>query len=183
MAFCGNCGTQVSDGTKFCPNCGSPVGVARQQNYQASQQSYQSPQQAYQTPHPQPAYAAQSNEGFFHKLFRNKWFWIVFVVLGIGAAASRMNYSDQLEKDVKKEMIKTAKEKGYTLVVNDFALVKESHDSNKYSGIAKCTIDGEPIDLDVEVVCDGKRWHGSWEPTAEYYQQYLEDLWDETFTE
>lgn len=102
MAFCGNYGTQVSDGTKFCPNCGSPVGVARQQNYQASQQSYQLPQQAYQTPHPQPA---------------------------------------------------------------------------------KCTIDGDPIDLDVEVVCDGKRWAGSWEPTAEYYQQYLEDLWDETFTE
>jgi len=26
MAFCGSCGTQVEDGTKFCPSCGKDVG-------------------------------------------------------------------------------------------------------------------------------------------------------------
>ena len=26
MAFCGKCGTQLSEGAKFCPKCGSPVG-------------------------------------------------------------------------------------------------------------------------------------------------------------
>lgn len=26
MAFCTNCGTQVSDGTKFCPSCGQKIG-------------------------------------------------------------------------------------------------------------------------------------------------------------
>ena len=25
MAFCGNCGTEISDGVKFCPKCGTPV--------------------------------------------------------------------------------------------------------------------------------------------------------------
>lgn len=25
MAFCSNCGTQLSDGTKFCPKCGTPI--------------------------------------------------------------------------------------------------------------------------------------------------------------
>ena len=26
MTFCGKCGTQLSDGAKFCPKCGNPVG-------------------------------------------------------------------------------------------------------------------------------------------------------------
>lgn len=25
MAFCSNCGTQLSDGAKFCPKCGNPI--------------------------------------------------------------------------------------------------------------------------------------------------------------
>ena len=25
MAFCSNCGTQLSDGAKFCPKCGTPT--------------------------------------------------------------------------------------------------------------------------------------------------------------
>ena len=24
MSFCGNCGAQIPDGTKFCPECGDP---------------------------------------------------------------------------------------------------------------------------------------------------------------
>ncbi len=26
MAFCGNCGNELSGKIKFCPNCGAPVG-------------------------------------------------------------------------------------------------------------------------------------------------------------
>ena len=29
MAFCGKCGTQLSEGAKFCPKCGNPVGVTQ----------------------------------------------------------------------------------------------------------------------------------------------------------
>ena len=45
MAFCGNCGTPLGNGTRFCPNCGHPV---QQQQYAPQ---YQQPQQqrAYQT--------------------------------------------------------------------------------------------------------------------------------------
>lgn len=28
MAFCTNCGTQVSDGVKFCTSCGTPIAAA-----------------------------------------------------------------------------------------------------------------------------------------------------------
>ncbi len=30
MAFCGNCGTQVPDGTRFCPGCGAAMASATQ---------------------------------------------------------------------------------------------------------------------------------------------------------
>lgn len=41
MAFCGNCGTKVEDGKKFCPQCGTPVEAAN-------------PTQAKPNPQPQP---------------------------------------------------------------------------------------------------------------------------------
>jgi uncharacterized membrane protein/predicted RNA-binding Zn-ribbon protein involved in translation (DUF1610 family) len=41
MAFCGNCGTQVQDGVKFCPACGKEV--AAQQQQQQTQQGYTPP--------------------------------------------------------------------------------------------------------------------------------------------
>ncbi len=37
MAFCSQCGTQLTDGAAFCPNCGTAVGPAPQQK-QAAQQ-------------------------------------------------------------------------------------------------------------------------------------------------
>ncbi len=50
MAFCGNCGTKVEDGVKFCPGCGAGIAAQAQPNTappQANeQQAYQ--QQAYQ---------------------------------------------------------------------------------------------------------------------------------------
>lgn len=38
MLFCGNCGTQLSDGTAFCPNCGQRVENVVQQAQQPVQQ-------------------------------------------------------------------------------------------------------------------------------------------------
>lgn len=29
MAFCGKCGTQLSEGAKFCPKCGNPIGTTQ----------------------------------------------------------------------------------------------------------------------------------------------------------
>ena len=51
MAFCGNCGTKVEDGVKFCPGCGAVINAQAQQNVppvqdQAQQQSQQNDQQA-----------------------------------------------------------------------------------------------------------------------------------------
>lgn len=58
--FCGNCGTQIADGTAFCPNCGSQLNNAQQsvpvQAYQPAQQTYQQPaEQPYQQAYQQPA--------------------------------------------------------------------------------------------------------------------------------
>jgi uncharacterized membrane protein len=38
MTFCGNCGTQVQDGIKFCPSCGKEVGTAPEQQAQSPYQ-------------------------------------------------------------------------------------------------------------------------------------------------
>lgn len=71
--FCRNCGTQVSDDTKFCPNCGSPVdepnppgngtqenqGGGYQQPGQQGQQHYQQPGQQGQPYYQQPGQQGQ----------------------------------------------------------------------------------------------------------------------------
>ena len=53
MAFCGNCGTKVEDGKKFCPECGTVMEAkAPQQQPQPQQQAPQQaqPQVQYQQP-------------------------------------------------------------------------------------------------------------------------------------
>ena len=53
MAFCGNCGTKVEDGKKFCPECGTVMEAkAPQQQPQPQQQAPQQaqPQVQYQRP-------------------------------------------------------------------------------------------------------------------------------------
>lgn len=49
MAFCGNCGTQLSNGAKFCTNCGHPVTFSGGSNVQDTPQHtvvyVQAPQQ------------------------------------------------------------------------------------------------------------------------------------------
>jgi hypothetical protein len=53
MAFCGNCGTQYQDGTRFCPRCGAAAGqtmpppVYAPPPQQAPYASYPPPQAPY----------------------------------------------------------------------------------------------------------------------------------------
>ncbi len=66
MAFCGNCGTKVEDGVKFCPGCGAAI-VAQAQSNAAEQQNTQTPppaqentQQTYQQAPPNAGTGTQA---------------------------------------------------------------------------------------------------------------------------
>ncbi|ADV42299.1 DUF4870 domain-containing protein [Bacteroides helcogenes] len=39
MAYCSKCGTEITDGTKFCPSCGTPAGASAAQENRQQQQS------------------------------------------------------------------------------------------------------------------------------------------------
>ncbi len=43
MAFCTNCGTQLSDGTAFCSNCGTQLGAAPAVMATATPETYSGP--------------------------------------------------------------------------------------------------------------------------------------------
>lgn len=59
--FCPNCGTPITDGTRFCTQCGFDV---TSEAAQPSQPMYQQPSQpTYQQP-PQPTYQQPMNEGY-----------------------------------------------------------------------------------------------------------------------
>ena len=53
MAFCGNCGTKVEDGKKFCPECGTVMEAKAPKQQPQPQQ--QAPQQAQPQVQAQPA--------------------------------------------------------------------------------------------------------------------------------
>ena len=57
MAFCGNCGTKVEDGKKFCPECGTVMEA------KAPQQQPQPQQQAPQQAQPQVQYQQSNAKG------------------------------------------------------------------------------------------------------------------------
>ena len=57
MAFCGNCGTKVEDGKKFCPECGMVMEA------KAPQQQPQPQQQAPQQAQPQVQYQQSNAKG------------------------------------------------------------------------------------------------------------------------
>lgn len=68
MAFCGNCGTKVEDGKKFCPECGTVMEAkAPQQQPQPQQQAPQQAQpqvQYQQTVQAQPAPNAKGSADY-----------------------------------------------------------------------------------------------------------------------
>ena len=54
MAFCGNCGTKVEDGKKFCPECGTSLEAKAPQQAQQEPQPQQNQQIPPQQPQPAP---------------------------------------------------------------------------------------------------------------------------------
>ena len=100
-------------------------------------------------------------------------------LFAIGFAASDDSKSDieMLQEEVSKMMVEKTKEKGKTLKISNFHLIHQ--DGNIYTGLATCTLDGEKVDLDVNVVYDGNNFQAEWAPTAEYQQKAWEDAWDQ----
>ena len=58
MSFCGNCGAQIPDGTKFCPECGQKVAVQQPAPAEPVQSAYEAPAQQSYTPPVQQSYEA-----------------------------------------------------------------------------------------------------------------------------
>lgn len=110
---------------------------------------------------------------------------LVLAIFAIGFSASDdsegSSNTDMLEKEVKQMMIDEMQKKGQTLKVGEFTLVHQ--EGNKYTGLAKCTLDGEQIDLDVDVVYDGKKFQAEWAPTAEYQAKVIEEGLNDLFNE
>ena len=98
-------------------------------------------------------------------------FFVTFVNIGCIADTS------SLEKDVKKLMIETMREKGHRLTINELILVHQS--DNNYEGLAKGTFDGEKIELNVYVIYDGVNVKAEWEPTEAYVQEENERFFEE----
>ncbi len=85
--------------------------------------------------------------------------------------------TSDIEKETKDLMINKYKEDGQKLVINDLTLIHDH--GNSYKGIADCILDGERIQLDLSVLCDGNNIQAEWEPTAEYWQQAFEEALEE----
>ena len=155
MALFENKRMYLNESTNYCPKYGQATNRNNQEQTKLLQQEAHQP-------------LSMKSEGLFHR-------WLIVIVVLCLAACGFNNLSDDLEKEVKTVMVKQCKEKGYNLVVKDLILVKE--DNTHYSGIAKCTLDGDPLDLDVNVVTDGRKFVAEWAPTDEYLIDGLDELW------
>ena len=107
----------------------------------------------------------------FNLMYVMFMFFVTFVNIGCIADTS------SLEKDVKKLMIETMREKGHRLTVSELILVHQS--DNNYEGLAKGTFDGEKIEFNVYVIYDGVNVKAEWEPTATYVQEENERFLEE----
>ena len=63
MAFCGNCGTKVEDGKKFCPECGTVMEAKAPQQQTQQQQPPQQAQPQMQYQQPMQAQPAPNTKG------------------------------------------------------------------------------------------------------------------------
>ncbi len=165
MPFCSKCGAQINEGAQFCPKCGQLVAGTTPE-----QQVYYSQQQYVDQPSEEP-------ESWISKVWHSKWSWIAGVVLVLIIVAANRSNSDDLEKQVEKEMVKKFHDDGQKLVVKELVLIHEN--GNNYSGLAKCTLDGENIEYDVKVVSDGRKFKWECTPTGEYIMKAIDDAMDE----
>ena len=64
MSFCGNCGAQIPDGTKFCPECGQKVAVQQPAPAEPVQSAYEAPAQQSYTPPVQQSYTPPVQQSY-----------------------------------------------------------------------------------------------------------------------
>lgn len=107
-------------------------------------------------------------------------FWsflvVIFMAITIIGCTTTTDRSE-LEREVKKMMVDTMREKGQSLTITKLSLVHQG--GNNYEGLASGTIDGEKIELDVYVVYDGASFKAEWQPTDEYVQKEANRIYEE----
>lgn len=176
MAFCGNCGTQLNDGAKFCPECGQTVGGGSsvpQQQVNQSQQQFTDEQEETMKLWQKILYVLVGPAGLLAGLVytirkktsmaKSAFLWgAIGTVLWF--AMANMGGSSEPENTTKKIMVEEFKKQGSNLVVKDLTLVHKS--GNEYSGIAECTVDGEAAQYAVKVIYDGNKVQAEWELSA-----------------
>lgn len=165
MAFCNQCGAQLNNGAQFCPKCGQQINFVKQQTDQ--------PQQQYSV------LSDEDDSSTFERIYQSGWSWLVAIVLIIVLFNLRACSTDQLEKDVKKLMIATMKERGQDLKISFLTIVHQ--EGNYYIGIAKGTLNGKRIEFDVNVVYDGIKLQAEWEPTSDYEENLFRDKVERIF--
>lgn len=75
MAFCGNCGSSINDGAKFCPVCGTVQGAQPAPEPQQQQQQ--------QPPQPQEPAAPRTDEEKYRYLAALSYLSPIFMVLAL----------------------------------------------------------------------------------------------------
>ena len=100
---------------------------------------------------------------------------LIFCLIPLFAGCSAS--TSDITETVKQIMIEKTKEKGSDMKILELTLVKKNN--KEYTGLAKCTIDGEELECDVNAVYDGNNVIAEWEPTAEYMQKAFENAVDE----
>ena len=105
------------------------------------------------------------------KMTSGFWNYIVIIFMAITISGCTTTTTDisELERVLKKMMVETMREKGQRLNITEFTLVHQG--GNNYEGLAKGTLDGRKIELDVDVVCDGESFKADWGPTAACVQE------------
>ena len=181
MAFCGNCGTQLNDGAKFCPKCGQTVDSGAS------------------IPQQQVSYDQQQYSGYEEEETMKMWQKILYLLVGPAGLLGGLVYmirkktsmaksaflwggigtilwivmsslggspNSEIEAATKEIMVEEFKKQGVNCVVKDLTLVHKS--GNEYSGIANCKVDGEDAQFSLNVLCDGTNVQAEWELSSVY---------------
>lgn len=200
--FCTTCGAARQGNENFCTHCGAPFNNVSYSGGSPAAYSYNGPSNQYQ-----PTTEVDEEEpletwkkivsvlvwpigaiitillwvnGEMAKGKSAFGYTIAGLVLSIIFSASYFSISkDDLSTEVEQIMVDKMKENGNTLVVSDLTLTHKG--GNEYTGLAKCTLDGKRIDLNVNVISDGTSVQAEWTPTAEYIQKAFEEGFKETF--
>lgn len=191
MAFCGNCGTQLKDGVKFCPKCGHPTKYVGKVMKSVSNNSIVNEPEEEQIETWQKVLAilfwpagllftivlfvkkkkAEANIALFYTVIGFVLAMMLSAALGGCSSSSNNTVADRtsLENEVKKIMIENMRGQGHNISITQLSLVHQG--GNNYEGIADGTFDGSSMQWDVYAVCDGVNVKAEWQPSAEYIQK------------